>query len=440
MILIYDLFIRLFLTGIRIASIWNKKADAWIKGRENLFEELRNKINAEDKIIWMHCASAGEFEQGKPVIEELKDKFPDHKILVSFFSPSGYAVAKRYAHADIVTYLPIDTKKNAKKFIKIVKPQLVVFVKYEYWYHHLKTITTNKIPLILVSAIFRKEQIFFKWYGKFYRQMLFFFHQIFVQDENSLQLLKQNGINNCLIGGDTRFDRVVKIAESFSELVLIKNFVGDNQVIVAGSTWPDDEKLFAEYAKSNEVKLIIAPHEINDQHIASIQKLFPGAFKYSEFENLLSTKPSEYATSVWNKIDEQQTIDLQKKLTNVNTLIIDNVGMLSKLYNYATISFIGGGFNKSGIHNTLEAAVYGNPVLFGSYYKKFKEANDLIAVGAAFPISNAEELKIKMDHLLNDPSGLATSGNAAKNYVSENTGATKKIIQYIQENRLLTNW
>jgi len=423
--------------GIRVASLWNSKAKEWINGRKFLFDELEKKINHNDKIIWFHCASAGEFEQGKPVIEELKKVYPSYKILVSFFSPSGYNAAKKYQHADVITYLPLDTKKNAKRFVELVKPELVVFVKYEYWYHHLSAVAFHHIPLLMVSAIFRKDQLFFKWYGQFYKQILFLFREIFVQDDNSFQLLKANNIQHCSLNGDTRFDRVKKIADRFSEVPLMKEFVSESKVIVAGSTWEQDEAILASYVKDHFVKIVIAPHEIKEEHILHLQKNFPDCVRYSELKNLFSHSEI-HTSSIWNSINEQQEKDLQKQLANAKTLIIDNMGMLSRLYHYATVTYVGGGF-KSGIHNTLEAVVYGKPVLFGPKFYKFKEAKDLIAEGAAFSIANAEELKIKMDHLFNDPEQLLKAGDAAKNYVEKNVGVTQKILHYIQENRLLTS-
>lgn len=437
MLLIYNLFIRLYVLAIRIASLWNPKAKQWVNGRKNVLEELKNKISNNDRTIWFHCASAGEFEQGKPLIEEIKRVYPSHKIVVSFFSPSGYSAAKKYAHADIITYLPADTRKNAEQFVGFIKPELVVFVKYEYWYHHLCAVAFHHIPLIMVSAIFRKEQLFFKTYGKFYKQMLFLFRQIFVQDKDSLELLKANGIEHCSVSGDTRFDRVEKIAGNFSEVPLVKEFIGESKVIIAGSTWEGDEEILSSYVKTNPVKIVIAPHEIKKDHILKLQQFFPDCVLYSEVNNLLAHNEVQ-TNSIWNSINEQQEKDLQKKLAGAKTLIIDSMGLLSKLYYYATIAYVGGGF-KSGIHNTLEAVVYGKPVLFGPKYHKFKEARDLIAEGAAFSISNTEELKIKMDHLLNDPSELSKAGTFAKIYVEKNTGATQKILQFIQENRLLTN-
>jgi 3-deoxy-D-manno-octulosonic-acid transferase len=436
-LLIYNLFILLYVSGIRISSLWNPKAKEWISGRKNLFEELKSKINIGDRIIWFHCASAGEFEQGKPLIEDMKRVYPSHKIIVSFFSPSGYKAAKKYQHADVITYLPGDTRKNATRFVELIKPELVVFVKYEYWFHHLSAVAFHHIPLIMVSAIFRREQLFFKWYGKFYRQMFFLFRQIFVQDTESLELLKANAIQHCTLSGDTRFDRVKKIAGNFSEVPLLKEFIGESKAIVAGSTWEGDEDILSPYVRSHDVKIVIAPHELKEHHILKLQQSFPDCVLYSELKSLFASSEVQ-TSSIWNSINEQQEKDLQKKLANAKTLIIDSMGLLSRLYHYATVAYVGGGF-KAGIHNTLEAVVYGKPVLFGPKYQKFKEARDLIAEGAAFSVSNAEELKTKMDHLLNDPSKLTTAGTAAKNYIEKNTGATQKIIQFIQENRLLTS-
>ena len=436
-LLIYNFIIRVYVLSIRIASVWNSKAKDWIDGRTGWQENLRKKIAPGDKIIWFHCASAGEFEQGKPIIEELKKNYPLYKILVSFFSPSGYHAAKNYQSADAITYLPADTRKNAKRFIEIVRPELVVFVKYEYWYHHLSAVAFHHIPLIMASAIFRKDQLFFKWYGRFYSRMLFLFRQLFVQDESSMTLLKSHNIDHCQVSGDTRFDRVKKIADRFDEVPLLREFVADAQVIVAGSTWKEDEAILAAYVKHSPAKVIIAPHEINKDHILHLQKLFPESILYSSLIQLL-TQNEITPTSIWSSINAQEEKDIRKKLAGAKTLIIDTMGLLSKIYRYATVTYVGGGF-KRGIHNTLEAVVYGKPVLFGLQYQKFKEAKDLIRVGAAFSVGNAEDLKTKMDHLLNDPDYLSQTGKAATDYVEKNTGATGKILNYIQENRLLTN-
>lgn len=411
--LFYNIFIALYRTIIAIFALGNKKARAWIEGRKNLFAELDQKLAPSDRIIWMHCASAGELEQGKPVLEQLKTQYPQYKLLVTFFSPSGYEVGKKYKAADLIAYLPLDTKANAVRFLDLVRPELAIFVKYEYWYHHLKTAAERHIPLLLVSAIFRKNQPFFKSYGDFYRSILGFYNRIFVQDSESQQLLESINISNCIVSGDTRFDRVAAIAANFSELALIKRFVQDDRILVAGSTWPDDEQLLADFYHSytGKLKLIIAPHEINKAHIDHLFSLFPNAIAYSQ---------------------------LEQSFKEASVLIIDNVGMLSRLYQYATLTYIGGGFNKSGIHNTLEAAVWGKPVLFGPNYQKFKEARDLVDRKAGFSISNAEELKRIATELLRDEVLLKQSSTIARSYVEENRGATQKIMDYIQANRLLT--
>lgn len=397
-----------------VAAIFNTKAKAWKTGRRDWQRQLQQTIPKQKGLIWMHCASAGEFEQGKPVIEALKAQHPQCKIVVSFFSPSGYGVGKKFVAADYTIYLPLDTAQNAARLLDHLQPSLVIFVKYDYWHHHLKAAAERKIPLLLISAIFREKQIFFKWYGSLHRRMLGFFTQLFVQDEASQQLLKKIGIHHSTVAGDTRFDRVVAIAEKFIELDIIKQFASESAVMVAGSTWSDDEKLLAYvHEKNKELKLIIAPHEINKEHITQLLRLFPQADTYSTLQN-------QEASS--------------------NVLIIDNIGMLSRLYRYATITYIGGGFNKSGIHNTLEAAVWHKPVLFGPHYEKFREARELIAHQAAFTINTPEELWKEVDHLVNNEKSLAAAGKAAGDYVANNKGATQMIINYIQEKRLLTTW
>jgi 3-deoxy-D-manno-octulosonic-acid transferase len=411
--LFYNIFIALYRVIIALFALGNKKARAWIEGRKSLFTDLKQKIAPSDRIIWMHCASAGELEQGKPVLERLKTQYPQYKYLVTFFSPSGHEMGKKYKAADLISYLPLDTKANAERFLELVKPELVVFVKYEYWYHHLKIAAERRIPLLLVSAIFRKNQPFFKSYGGFYRRILGYYNRLFVQDNESRQLLESINIRHCTVSGDTRFDRVIAIAANFTKLELIERFVQHDRVFVSGSTWPDDEKLLADFyhTYTGTLKLIIAPHEINKAHIDHLFSLFPNAIAYSQLEQ--SSKEA-------------------------SVLIIDNVGMLSRLYRYATLTYIGGGFNKSGIHNTLEAAVWGKPVLFGPNYQKFREARDLVDRRAGFSITHAEDLKRIATELLQDQGLLEQSSTAARTYVDENIGAAQKIMDYIQENRLLT--
>lgn len=411
MLPVYNIFIQFYRFAIRLAALGNKKAAAWIEGRKEVFPSLKKYIRPGEPVIWMHCSSAGEFEQGKPVIEALKKAYPKKKILVSFFSPSGYAVAENYPHADIITYLPLDTRKNAEQFYQLLKPELVIFVKYEFWYHHLSVAAFHHVPLVLISAVFRKEQAFFKRYGKFYKQMLFLFRHIFVQDKASLDLLQAAGIAHCSISGDTRFDRVATIAGSFSDIPFLKEFAAGSKLMVAGSTWQGDEEVLADYLKhTNDVKLVIAPHEINEKHIDQVQELFSDAVLFSGYTGQAC-----------------------------RVLIIDSVGLLSRLYHYATVTYVGGGFTKDGIHNILEAAVWGKPVIFGPNYQKYREAKELIAAGGAFSFATKEEFKHLADDLLSNESHLQEGSLKAKAYIRENTGATAKIMATIQEKRLLTN-
>ena len=413
---LYNVAIRLYYSAISLAAIRNKKAEAWLTGRRNLFDELQQKLRPGEAIIWMHCSSAGEFEQGKPLIEALKKFYPEKKLLISFFSPSGYAVAHNYPFADYITYLPLDTAANAQKYLSIVKPELIIFIKYEFWFHHLQTAFKKGIPMLLASAVFRRDQIFFRSYGGFFKKLLNMFSHIFVQDEYSLNLLQENGIGNCSKSGDTRFDRVNAIAESFTAIEGIEHFLQGKPCIVAGSTWPDDERLLAEAYHQEEfvLKLIIAPHEINEAHLKNIEERFPNSIRYS------------------------QLIAGKGEATNAKLLLIDNVGMLSRLYHYAAITYVGGGFSEDGIHNILEAAVWGKPVLFGTNYKKYREAEELIAAGGAFSVGDGSALKKLVDNFRSNENHLQAAGNKARNYIEINLGATEKILSFIQEKRLLT--
>ena len=420
----YNIILLFFKAGVRIAGLFNAKAKKWVTGRKNIFETLETAIPGDGKVVWVHCASLGEFEQGRPVIERIKSQYPHHKLLLTFFSPSGYVIRKDYKGANWVFYLPMDGPQNAKRFLQIVKPSLVIFVKYEFWYYYLKEIKQNNIPLLLISAIFRKNSGFFKWYGELQRKMLFFFQHLFVQNEISKKLLDSIGLaNKCSVSGDTRFDRVIEIAENSTAIPTIEQFTANNKTIVAGSTWPEDEEVLQKAMKAIDnpsLRLIIAPHEISSDHISQIKKLFPGSILFSELANA----------------NGQLTIDNKQPAGNI--LIIDNIGMLSRLYKYAYITYIGGGFGK-GIHNTLEAAVYGKPVLFGPAYHKFNEAIGLTSQGGAIPINNTEDCVNAIQKLLKDEQLYAVSCKSAGDYVYANKGATERIMQYIQENRLLTN-
>jgi len=337
------------------------------------------------------------------------------KFLHTFFSPSGYEIRKNYKGVDWVFYLPLDSKKNAKAFFDIVNPEFAVFVKYDYWYYYLNECKKRKTPLLLVSGIFRQDQAFFKWYGNLHRNMLNCFTHFFVQDKESLQLLLSININNATVAGDTRFDRVSEIAENFTPIEEIEKFCNSSPVLVAGSTWPEDEKLIKDAtANFPDLKVIIAPHEIHKEHIDQLKTIFPNAVLHSQ----LKARSSQSIIS--------------------NRLIIDNIGMLSKLYHYATIAYVGGGFNK-GIHNTLEAAVYGKPVLFGPNYKKFKEAIGLIETGGGICISSSNELSVILQKFISHKSELELSSKNSFDFVKQNKGATEKILHYIEANRLLTN-
>lgn len=409
--MLYSFFIILYSFAIHIAAIFNTKAKLWVKGR-SVFPIL----NLKKKSIWIHCASLGEFEQGRPVLEALKNKYPAHPIVLSFFSPSGYENKKNYSGADHIIYLPIDTKRNGEKLIKTINPEIVIWVKYEYWFNYLNELKKNKIPVLLISGIFRNNQPFFKWYGKKWRTVLNSFEHLFVQNVSSLKLLDSlNLIQKSTVSGDTRFDRVIEIAEKKEGVPGVSEFIKNHPVIVAGSTWEDDEALLIHFTKNRiDFKFIIAPHEISTSNLNDLKKEFKDSIFYSEI----------------NEVED---------ISNYKVLIIDCIGLLSKLYQYATLTYIGGGFNSSGIHNTLEAAVYGKPVIFGPVYEKFAEAKDLVNIGAAYSINSAIELEDKLIELINNAELLKQSGKLAIDYVYSKRGATKTIMNYIAEKRLLTN-
>jgi 3-deoxy-D-manno-octulosonic-acid transferase len=414
----YQIFIAVYLVGIKLASLVNGKAKKWIEGRKNqVIKTNSGPNNFKKNVIWMHCASLGEFEQGRPLVEKIKQQYVNTKLIITFFSPSGYEVQKDYELADEVYYLPIDTKKNAQQFIEAIQPTLVLWVKYDYWYYYLQTLKQQKIPLVLVSGIFRKSQPFFKWKSIFWKNLLQSFSHFFVQTDASKKLLQTIvDENKITIAGDTRFDRVKTIAENFEAINFIKQFCGNQKVVVAGSTWEEDEQELIHYVKLHpEVKFIIAPHQVDKENIDDVQQRFVQSILFSQLTN--------------------QNCGLQ----TTNCLIIDNVGLLSKLYHYADIAYIGGGFGADGVHNILEAAVYGKPIVFGPEFEKFNEAIELVDIGGATTVSNGLELEKVMDNLLNDEKANAQQGDCCKKYVYEKAGATNAIISYIQENRLLTN-
>ena len=432
---LYNLFLALYSVGIRVASTWNPKAKKWLNGRRNIFATINDqRFTNSDQPIWMHCASLGEFEQGRPLLEQLKAGNPEQKIVLTFFSPSGYEVMKDYTGADHVFYLPMDSPQNAKKFLDAVKPSLVLWVKYEYWFYYLTELKQRNITTVLVSGIFRPNQPFFKWYGGIWKKMLESFTHFFVQNEESKELLATiNFKENVRINGDTRFDRVLEIAENFIPVPHIEAFCAGNQVIVAGSTWEEDEIELLHFVNVHQhIKFIIAPHEINKINLHDVKDEFPKSIFYSDLiKDNAGGKSAAETNSAQLTENEQPT-------TN-NVLIIDNIGMLSRLYKYATVTYIGGGFGADGVHNVLEAAVYGKPVVFGPVYEKFDEAIGLVKAEGGISIDGPVKLETILNTLLNDEAERNRRGEAAKQYVLENAGASKKIIQFIQEKRLLTN-
>ena len=440
--ILYNLFLLLYSCGIRVASLWNPKAKKWLIGRRNIFATINEQLStANGQTIWMHCASLGEFEQGRPLLEELKIKNEKLKIVLTFFSPSGYEVMKDYKGADYVFYLPMDSQVNAKKFLDAVKPSLVLWVKYEYWFYYLTEIKQRNIPTILVSGIFRQNQPFFKWYGEIWRKMLETFTHFFVQNAGSKSLLNRLGFkDNVAINGDTRFDRVLEIANNFIAVSGMDEFCGDSLVIVAGSTWEEDEIELLHFVKVHpEIKFIIAPHEIDETNLKDVKDEFPNSIFYSDLAKEISARESVTETNGSQLPENEQQTTINGQPTTPNVLIIDNIGMLSRLYKYATVTYVGGGFGADGVHNVLEAAVYAKPVVFGPVYEKFDEAVGLVNAGAGISVDGPVSLELALNVLLNNEAERKRRGEAAKHFVYENAGASKKIIQFIQEKRLLTS-
>ena len=405
--MIYNLGIHIYQLGIRLAGLFSDKPAKMVKGHWEAYDLLKSKIDRNARYIWFHAASLGEFEQGRPLIERIRQEYPQYKILQTFFSPSGYEVRKNYEGADIVCYLPMDTPGNAKKFINLVNPCMVFFVKYEFWKNYLNTLYNKGVPVYSVSSIFRPNQIFFRWYGKGYQQVLKTFEHLFVQNEESKKLLATIGVMNTTVVGDTRFDRVLDICAAAKQLPLVQKFKGDALTFVAGSSWGPDEDIFIKYFNAHpEMKLIIAPHVVNDSHMKEIvSKLQRPCIRYTQ------------AT--------------EENVQQADCLIIDCYGLLSSIYRYGEISYIGGGFGV-GIHNVLEAAVYGIPVIFGPNNKKFREAQHLLANKGGFEVNGYENFEVLMDKFLTDEAYLQASGQAAGDYVKNNSGAMEKIMDYVK--------
>lgn len=410
---LYNLVIYLLILGVRVVALFNGKVRALVSGRKNLLATVQNTFASNTSpVAWVHCSSLGEFEQGRPIIERLRKEFPGYKLLLTFFSPSGYEVRKNYPGADYVYYLPFDTSSNARKWVEVTKPSLVIFVKYEFWFNYSEELRKRNIPLISVSAIFRDEQVFFKWYGGFFRKILRNFNHIFVQNESSQKLLKDIGIDRVTVAGDTRFDRVFEITSSKDQIDIAEKFKGDEKVLVAGSCWHEDIEVLVPFINETPIKFIIAPHEITESFLQEIEQAVDGR------------------TVRFSKAASEQ------ELYEARVLLIDNVGMLSKLYRYGEFAFVGGAFGK-GLHNILEAACYGIPVFFGNRnYEKFAEATELIMHGGAFEVSDFSDLRAKYE-FVNMPENFMLACEVTRNYVLAHLGATDKVVKYC--GRMLKN-
>jgi len=404
---LYTVILLLLRLGMRIASLFDSKASLFVTGRKDLLKNLSQAIgDRPGPVVWFHCASLGEFEQARPLIEMLKNESPQFKILLTFFSPSGYEIRKNYSFADFVFYLPWDTASNAKRFVTIAKPVLAIFVKYEFWHYYARELKQRNIPLLSVSSIFRSSQLFFKSYGGFYRNILKNFSHFFVQNEESTKLLKSIGIDQCTLAGDTRFDRVMSIVQQNATIDIVRQFKGENHCWVIGSSWPEDLDVFLPLIHENtgNLKFIIAPHEIDEGTLAGIEKLL-------EVPSVRFSKAG-------------------KEAEDATVLVVDTIGHLSKLYQYGEFAYVGGAFGK-GLHNILEAACYGIPVFFGNRnYEKYQEAVDLIMRGGAFEISDYADLKKKYELLISRPENYLLACEVTQYYVKQNLGATEVIMKY----------
>nr|WP_315244380.1 glycosyltransferase N-terminal domain-containing protein [uncultured Flavobacterium sp.] len=410
MLFLYNLVVLITGFFLKIVALFSPKIKLFTDGRKNVFTILEEKIKPEDKTIWFHSASLGEYEQGLPVIEKIKERYPTHKIIITFFSPSGYEVRKNNTIADITIYLPLDTKSNAKQFLKLTHPELVFFIKYEFWLNYLKELEKLKTPTYLISGIFRDNQMFFKWYGGFYRKALKTFTYFFVQNESSKQKIESIGFQNVIASGDTRFDRVNAILDRDNSLEFIETFKNNQPTIVIGSSWPKDEVLLAEYINQapENVKFIIAPHNIKTEQIENLKNtITKKTVLFSEKEN--------------------------KLLADYTVLIVNTVGLLTKIYSYGTIAYVGGGFGNPGIHNILEPATFGIPIVIGPNYSKFAEAIELVKLGGCTTISNTENLKHTFNQLLSDNNFLEEKGKICQSYIQNNKGATNTIIKAIAQ-------
>lgn len=409
--IIYNLFVNLFGFAVSIASRFNPKAKLWLDGRKDWELKMKSVISAEDRVIWIHCSSLGEFEQGRPVMEKLKSDYPHHKLAVSFFSPSGYEVRKDFNGADYIFYLPLDSIKNAKKLIQTLHPELLILVKYEYWYNLLNELNHAEIPVVVISAVIKEKELFFRSWASWFRKIISGIDQFFVQDKDSENLLNSIGIDHVTVSGDTRFDRVKEIYESHSKLEFVEKFKVNSNLIVAGSTWPEDEVILADYINQDlpeDWKVIFAPHNIDEKQIQNLMGKVNGkSVRYSEMTD--------------------------EKLVESQFLILDTIGILTQVYAYSTISYVGGGFTKTGVHNTLEPAVFGVPLIFGPNYKSYMEAVHLVDRKAAVRFKDGFDFEEKMNELIQDSEARKERGKSAFDYIQQKPNSTQLIMNYVKK-------
>lgn len=417
----YNIIMYIMQLGVAIASLFSDKVKTMRRGGHDAFRVLRENVDPEARYVWVHAASLGEFEQGRPIIEYLREHHPEYRILLTFFSPSGYEVRKNYEGADIICYLPVDTAGNARRFLDIIQPEIAFFVKYEFWYNYMHILNKRNVPVYSVSSIFRPDQIFFRWYGKGYAKVLKCVTAFFVQNEESKRLLESIGIGNVTVTGDTRFDRVVQIAAQSKTLDLVEAFKDGRDTFVAGSSWQPDEGIFIPYFDMHkDWKLIIAPHVIGDDHLLQIDALLKGR-EVERYTDMMA---------IQSAADGRMTPELVDRLKSAEVLIINCFGLLSSIYKYGEVAYVGGGFGV-GIHNVLEAAVWDMPVVFGPNHEKFQEAKALIAAGGGCPINGADDFARVMDGFISDRASLSEASRKAGDYVKSTSGATQKVLEAI---------
>ncbi|MCK8522310.1 3-deoxy-D-manno-octulosonic acid transferase [Aquimarina sp. D1M17] len=407
--IVYNFLISVFNGLLPVVGLFSNKLKLFARGRKETFSKLKSKVSENEQVIWFHCASLGEYEQGVPVMEELKKKYPEYKLLVTFFSPSGYEIKKNSTLADVIVYLPIDTPANAKRFIQHVQPKLAVFVKYEFWPNFLKVLKSNKIPIVFISTTFREDQAFFKWYGGFMRRALKNIDHFFVQDNVSKTLIEKRGFTNVSLSGDTRFDRVSHQIEMDNHVDFISEFINNRLCIVIGSSWPEDEEVFIDYINNapEEVCFIVAPHEIKDNRVNTLK-------------NKINKNTVLYSKKKGVKLKEQQVF------------VMNTIGYLSRVYSYADIAYVGGAMGSTGLHNILEPATFGIPIVIGKNFDKFREAKQLQKLAGLYAISSKDEFSIIMKKLVNDKRFREKTGMIAGHFINSNTGATNMIVAYLE--------